>query len=72
MQQEKNAKFSGMNLFVKNLDETIDDAFLKETFSPFSTITSAKIVRDETANEHLKRLWLCMFLVSRGGFACYH
>ena len=50
MQNEKNAKFSGMNLFVKNLDETIDDAFLKETFSPFGTITSAKIVRDETAN----------------------
>ena len=38
MQQEKNAKFSGMNLFVKNLDETIDDAFLKETFSPFGTM----------------------------------
>ncbi len=50
MQQEKNAKFSGMNLFVKNLDESIDDAFLKETFSPFGTITSAKIVRDDTAN----------------------
>ena len=37
----------GMNLFVKNLDETIDEAFLKETFSPFGTITSAKIVKDK-------------------------
>jgi len=50
MQQEKIAKFSGMNLFVKNLDESIDDAFLKETFAPFGTITSAKIVRDDSAN----------------------
>ena len=31
-------------------DETIDDAFLKETFAPFGTITSAKIVRDETVS----------------------
>lgn len=50
MQAEKASKFSGMNLFVKNLDETIDDAFLKETFAPFGTITSAKIVRDETVS----------------------
>lgn len=50
MQAEKASKFSGMNLFVKNLDETIDDAFLKETFAPFGTITSAKIVRDEATS----------------------
>ena len=46
MQQEKLAKFNGMNLFVKNLDDTITEDILRETFDKFGTITSAKIVRD--------------------------
>jgi polyadenylate-binding protein len=47
LQQEKLAKFNGMNLFVKNLDDSITEDILKETFDKFGTITSAKIVRDE-------------------------
>lgn len=46
IQQEKLAKFNGMNLFVKNLDDTITEEVLRETFDKFGTITSAKIVRD--------------------------
>ncbi len=48
LQMEKLAKFNGMNLFVKNLDDAITEEMLKETFDKFGTITSAKIVRDET------------------------
>lgn len=38
-------KYQGANLYVKNLDDTIDDDKLKELFSAFGTITSCKVVR---------------------------
>ncbi|CAL0313570.1 unnamed protein product [Lupinus luteus] len=39
-------KYQGANLYVKNLDDSIDDEKLKELFSPFGTITSYKVMRD--------------------------
>ncbi|KAL8492015.1 hypothetical protein ACS0TY_023570 [Phlomoides rotata] len=39
-------KFQGVNLYIKNLDDTIDDDKLKELFSEFGTITSCKVMRD--------------------------
>ncbi|EYU37653.1 hypothetical protein ABFS82_02G036600 [Erythranthe guttata] len=36
----------GTNLYVKNLDDGIDDDKLKELFSPFGSITSCKVMRD--------------------------
>lgn len=36
-------KFQGVNLYVKNLDDSIDDEKLKELFSEFGTITSCKV-----------------------------
>ncbi|CAL9732855.1 polyadenylate-binding protein, cytoplasmic and nuclear [Monosporozyma unispora] len=44
---EKMAKYQGVNLFVKNLDDSIDDEKLKEEFAPFGTITSVKVMRTE-------------------------
>lgn len=44
---EKMAKYQGVNLFVKNLDDSIDDDKLKEEFASFGTITSAKVMRNE-------------------------
>lgn len=35
--------FSGINVFVKNLDESIDDIKLREVFEAFGPITSAKV-----------------------------
>lgn len=44
---EKLAKYAGVNLYVKNLDDDFDDERLVGEFEPFGTITSAKIMRDE-------------------------
>ncbi|KOM48992.1 hypothetical protein LR48_Vigan07g269600 [Vigna angularis] len=39
-------KFQGVNLYLKNLDDTLSDENLKEMFSEFGTITSYKVMRD--------------------------
>ncbi|KAJ0804648.1 hypothetical protein HanPI659440_Chr02g0040491 [Helianthus annuus] len=39
-------KFQGVNLYVKNLDDSVDDDKLKELFSEYGTITSCKVMRD--------------------------
>ncbi|KAJ6264349.1 nucleolin [Drechslerella dactyloides] len=43
---EKASKYQGVNLYVKNLDDEIDDERLRQEFSPYGTITSAKVMRD--------------------------
>ncbi|XP_076940658.1 polyadenylate-binding protein 2-like [Bidens hawaiensis] len=39
-------KSQGLNLYIKNLDDTVTDDILKELFAPFGTITSCKVMRD--------------------------
>ncbi|PSS17262.1 Polyadenylate-binding protein like [Actinidia chinensis var. chinensis] len=39
-------KFQGLNLYVKNLDDSIDDDKLRELFSEFGTVTSCKVMCD--------------------------
>ncbi|KAF7812637.1 polyadenylate-binding protein 3 [Senna tora] len=39
-------KLQGANLYLKNLDESINDEKLKELFSEFGTITSCKVMLD--------------------------
>lgn len=57
---ERLRRFQGLNLYVKNLDDSIDDEKLRDAFAPFGTITSAKVMRDEKQ-------------VSRGfGFVCFN
>lgn len=59
MKLERINKYQGMNLYVKNLDDTINEDAFRETFAPFGTITSARIMRGEDG-------------VSRGfGFICF-
>ena len=47
MKLERMTRFQGVNLYVKNLDDTIDDERLRTEFTPFGTITSAKVMCEE-------------------------
>jgi len=54
------SKFQGVNLYVKNLDDSVTDDMLRDEFSAMGTITSARVMRDIKADR------------SRGfGFVCY-
>ncbi|CCM04617.1 uncharacterized protein FIBRA_06801 [Fibroporia radiculosa] len=44
---EKMSKFQGVNLYIKNLEDDLDDDRLRTEFEPFGSITSAKVMRDE-------------------------
>lgn len=47
LKMERLNRYQGVNLYVKNLDDTIDDDRLRKEFAPFGTITSAKVMLDE-------------------------
>ncbi|KAF9284481.1 Protein phosphatase PP2A regulatory subunit B, partial [Mortierella alpina] len=66
---EKLNKYQGINLYVKNLDDDIDDERLRQEFSVYGVITSAKVMREEKTDgegeEDSKS-------VSKGfGFVCF-
>lgn len=44
---EKLSKYAGVNLYIKNLEDDVDDEKLRAEFEPFGTITSCKVMRDE-------------------------
>eukprot|EP00918_Siedleckia_nematoides_P097370 GHVU01213491.1.p1 GENE.GHVU01213491.1~~GHVU01213491.1.p1 ORF type:complete len:642 (+),score=85.05 GHVU01213491.1:310-2235(+) len=46
LKAERMNRYQGVNLYVKNLDDTIDDERLRKEFSQFGTITSAKVMTD--------------------------
>jgi len=59
MKDDRAQKYQGINLYVKYLDDSIDDQKLREHFSEFGNITSCRVMRDEKGN-------------SRGfGFVCF-
>ncbi|KAJ8947032.1 hypothetical protein NQ318_019924 [Aromia moschata] len=43
---ERYSRFQGVNLYVKNLDDTFDDEKLRKEFSAYGTITSAKVMTE--------------------------
>jgi len=58
-EKDRTAKFQGVNLYVKNLDDTVTDDMLMQAFNPYGSITSAKVMTDEK-------------YASRGfGFVCF-
>lgn len=59
LKMERNMKYQGVNLYVKNLDEQVDENRLKEEFMPFGALASVKLMVDEAGR-------------SRGfGFVCF-
>lgn len=59
MRNERMQKYQGINLYIKNLSDDVDDDRLRQEFSPYGTITSCKIMRDDKG-------------FSKGfGFVCY-
>jgi polyadenylate-binding protein len=44
---ERLTRYQGVNLYVKNLDDTIDDERLRKEFAPFGTITSVKVMMED-------------------------
>lgn len=44
--QERQNRYMGINLYIKNLDDTIDDERLRKEFLSFGTITSAKVMQE--------------------------
>lgn len=59
LKMERLQRYQGINLYVKNLDDYVDDEKLRKAFAEYGTITSAKIMSDENGR-------------SRGfGFVCF-
>ncbi|XP_066091254.1 polyadenylate-binding protein 1-like isoform X1 [Saccopteryx bilineata] len=46
MKQERLKHYQGVNLYVKNLDDSIDNEKLRKEFSPYGAITSAKVMTE--------------------------
>ncbi|OLN85124.1 Polyadenylate-binding protein, cytoplasmic and nuclear 2 [Colletotrichum chlorophyti] len=46
---EKANKYQGVNLYIKNLDDEVDDEKLRQLFADFGPITSAKVMRDNVS-----------------------
>uniref|UniRef100_A0AAR2L5P4 Polyadenylate-binding protein n=1 Tax=Pygocentrus nattereri TaxID=42514 RepID=A0AAR2L5P4_PYGNA len=46
IKQERLNRYQGVNLYVKNLDDGVDDDKLRKEFSPYGTITSAKVMTE--------------------------
>ena len=44
--KERLEKYQGANLYLKNLDDTVDDEKLREIFAECGTITSCKVMKD--------------------------
>ncbi|XP_021706600.1 polyadenylate-binding protein-like [Aedes aegypti] len=47
VQLKMERRYQGVNLYVNNMDDSIDDERLRKEFSPFGTITSAKVMLEE-------------------------
>jgi len=47
MKSERINRYQGVNLYVKNIDDTIDDEKLRMEFQSYGTITSAKVMLEE-------------------------
>jgi polyadenylate-binding protein len=49
-EQIKTKKYNGINLYIKHIEDDVDEEFLRKEFSQFGTIKSCKIPTDENGN----------------------
>ncbi|CAM9154345.1 unnamed protein product [Scytosiphon promiscuus] len=61
VKMERMNKFQGVNVYVKNLDEGVTEDALREAFAPYGTITSARVMVDNSNNNQSKGF----------GFVCF-
>lgn len=65
IRNERTAKYQGMNLYVKNLVDDVDDDKLRSEFEPHGTITSAKVALPSAFLHRSLFTWCsCMFASS--------
>merc|ERR1719238_2301287 len=50
IKQERINKYQGVNLYVKNLDENLEDDAFRVAFEEYGQITSCKVMRDDKGN----------------------
>ena len=46
LQVERARKYAGINLYVKNLDDSVDDERLGKEFEAYGTVTSARVMTE--------------------------
>ena len=63
--RERMEKMAGANLYIKNLEDTVDDAKLRELFAEFGTITSCRVMRDTAGARYASRPTNRVLRVSR-------
>merc|ERR1719486_1415663 len=50
IKQERINKYQGVNLYVKNLDESLDDETFQKAFEQYGQVTSCRVMRDDKQN----------------------
>ena len=68
--EEKMSKYQGVNVFIKNLDDEVDDEQLRQEFSPFGEITSAKVM--DGRSRHFQGIRIRVLLNARGSIQGCH
>lgn len=61
VKMERMNKFQGVNVYVKNLDEGVTEDAMREAFAQYGTITSARVMVDNSNNNQSKGF----------GFVCF-
>ena len=68
IKMERINRYQGVNLYVKNLDDVIDDERLRKEFSQFGTITSARVRIGLSLHVHR----VCVCSEFRHEYVCNH
>ena len=68
LQEERARKYAGINLYVKNLDDSVDDELLRRAFETYGTVTSARVMTEGGRSKVL----YCIAYVQCPNFNIFH